>query len=157
MGAFDNLPLSAQPFARNGIPVTATKTYTLSAPPATHWRKATCSEVQCPAYLNGFRTTVDETSPLGQFQADYIRKTSGRAFVEHRDEAGMTVFTFEAGQRCFASDNHQVPLEREPNYLVRGGDWRASTGLIRRHANGDDWVDDFGEHQEHIADLHQRG
>lgn len=138
-------------------PVQAYKTYALSAPPATHWRKATCDEADCPAYRNGWQSTIDESSALGQFQADYIRETSGRAFTEERQPGGMTVFTFEPTQRCFASDDHKVPLEREPNYLVRGGDWRANTGLIRRHSNGVDWVDDMSETLDNVKTAVERG
>lgn len=139
------------------MPAQAYKTYELRAPVASHFRPATCAEVDCPAHLHGWRTVIDETSPLGQFQASYIRKESGRAHVEHRDDAGMTVFTFEPGQRCFASGDHRLTLEREPICLVRGGDWRADTGLMRRHVHPEDWVDDFATHQDRIADQIQKG
>ncbi len=138
-------------------PPGAYKTYELRAPVATHFRPATCAEANCDAYLNGWRTTINETSALGQFQASYIRRESGRAFTEERLPDGMTAFTFEAGQRCFAASDHRVSLEREPLYLVRGGDWRQNQGLIRRHVDGIDWRDDFGEHQQRIADQVERG
>ncbi len=140
------------------MPVDSYRTYELRAPVTTHWRKATCAEVDCPAYSNGWRTDVDETSPLGQFQASYIRKESGRGFTEHRDARGMTVFVFEAGHRCFGSDQHVAPLERDPVGLVRDGDWRGNpTGRVRRHTDLIDWRDDFGEHQERIAEQINRG
>jgi hypothetical protein len=123
-----------------------------------------CDEFGCDAYLNGWRTIVDEATPLGQFQADYVRSSSGRVFDEDRDEAGLTVFTFSAGQMPFASTEHEHVvrrrLEREPNYRVTGGDDRIPDGLrpvLRRHTNGIDWRDDFGEHQQRIADQIERG
>jgi hypothetical protein len=49
-------------------------------------------------------------------------------------------------------------VEREPIYVVRNGDWRGNaTGMRRVHADGRDWVDDFGEHQIKIADQYRRG
>lgn len=131
------------------------KTYALKAPHASHWEPCSCEDVDCPAMEFGWRTVVDETSDLGQMQAHYVRADSGRSYVESRDELGMTVFTFAAGQRCFAE--HQRRLEREPLYLVRGGDWRANTGLIRRHVSGEDFVDDFANHQDMVADRMTRG
>lgn len=146
-----------QPFRiQPKLPVQAYQTYELAAPLRTHWRKATCEEAGCGAYLNGWRTTVDETTDLGQGQAAYIRTHSGRAFTEARDETGRTVFEFAAGQRCFNSDQHRVPLEREPVYSVRQGDWRANLG-DRRILRADQWVDDFATHQNNLADKIQRG
>ncbi|MET8987759.1 hypothetical protein ABZW49_20120 [Nonomuraea wenchangensis] len=138
------------------LPVQAFQTYQVVAPPATHWRAATCAEADCPAYLHGWRSVIDERTDLGQKQAHYIRRESGRRFAEDRDPAGLTVFAFEAGQRCFAP--HQVRTARPEVYLVRGGDWRGNpTGQVRRHANAEDWVEDFQEHQGRLAETIERG
>jgi hypothetical protein len=134
----------------------AMKTYGLVAPLATHWRPATCEEVDCPTMAAGWRTAVDEAEELGQRQAHYIRHQAGRRYVEHR-EGALTVFIFEAGQPCFAA--HQAPLEREPIYLVRGGDWRGNPRgtPARVHTRPADWVDDFATHQQRLADRLQEG
>lgn len=151
------------------LPASGMKTYALAAPLASHWRPATCEEVDCPSYLQGWKTIVDEATELGQRQAAYVRSeclddaqanrpaVGGRRRYREAREAGLTVFTFEAGQRCFAA--HQQPLEREPLYLVRGGDWRGNPRgePARRHVRPDDWVDDFAEHQQHLADRLERG
>jgi len=138
------------------LPVNAYKTYEIKSPISTHFRPATCAEVACEAHLNGWQSTIDETTVLGGQQAHYIRKQSGRGFTEHRTETGLTVFTFEAGQRCFGE--HQVRLDRPELYLVTGGDWRGNpTGERRIHHNAADWVEDFGEHQLRIADQIERG
>ena len=138
-------------------PVEAYQTYRIAAPASTHFRDGTCAEADCPAYLAGWQSTIDETTELGQQQAYYIRKRSGRAFTEHRTEAGLTVFSFEAGQRCFTG-GHKVRLDRPELFLVQGGDWRGNpTGFRRQHSSAQAWVDDFGEHQQHIADQRERG
>lgn len=139
------------------LPAAAYKTYTLSAPLSTHWRPGTCEEADCQAYRNGWITRVDETTELGQKQAYHIRKMAGRRFREQREPAGLTAFVFEAGQACFTQ--HQVPLERDVRYLVQGGDWRGNpqqTGT-RVHKRGEDWLNDFAEHQDKLKTTLERG
>jgi len=139
------------------MPVTAYKTYRILAPVSSHFRPGTCAEADCPHYLSGWQSRIDESTELGQRQAHYIRRESGRRFTEHRDEAGLTVFGFEAGQKCFGGQ-HQVRLDRPELYVVQDGDWRGNpTGRVRRHANATDWVDDFGEHQNGLAAQMERG
>lgn len=138
------------------LPAHAFQTYQVAAPPSTHWRAATCAEAGCEALRRGWRSVIDERTPLGQRQSHYIRRESGRKFSEHRDDVGMTVFEFEAGQRCFAQ--HQLRLDRPEIYLVRGGDWRGNpSGQVRKHANAADWLDDFADHQGRLADTIERG
>lgn len=133
-------------------PVQAYKTYEVRAPRATHWRPATCAEVDCPNYLHGWRTIL----PAGSDLVDLVRH-SGRSYVETRAADGLVTFTFEAGQQCFAASTHQVPLDRPGLHLVRGGDWRADLGTIRQHVRPEDWVDDFATHQQQIADAVEKG
>jgi hypothetical protein len=132
-------------------PATAYQTYQVASPPDV-LIPAACQQVGCAAWLYGWETTVDESTPLGQQQAAYIRVESKRTFREQRTAAGLTVFRFEAKQRCFTEH-----YTRPEVYLVRGGDWRQNLGLIRRHTRPGDWVEDFGEHQQHIADRQQEG
>ena len=135
------------------LPVGAMKTYSAIAPRATHFRPATCEEVGCPHHANGWRTTVDLTTELGIMQAAYIREQSGRRFAEHWED-GLTVFLFEAGQRCFAA--HQVPLERDPLLVVRMGDWRGY-GPARVHQRPEDWVEDMQASLDNVRDRQERG
>jgi len=138
------------------LPPQAMKTYALAAPLQTHWRPATCEEVDCPQYLHGWKTVVDETTDLGREQAAYIREKSGRRF-EATWDGGLTTFVFEAGQQCFAT--HQQPLEREPIYLVRDGDFRGNPRgtSARVHTRAEFWVEDFGGHQQRLADRIKEG
>lgn len=134
--------------------VGAYKTYSLRSPRATHTRKATCAEVDCRHQREGWITRIDVGTELGARQANYIRLHSGRRFT-YSQAASLVTFVFAAGQECFAE--HRVPLDRPAFYLVRGGDWRANTGLIRRHMRGDDWVDDFANHQDKLATEINKG
>src|SRR6266540_2045312 len=131
------------------LPAGAMKTYQVIAPKATHFRNATCAEIYCSNYLNGWKTEIDESSELGQKQAYYIRNSSGRHYKEDRSvAAGLTIFVFEAGQQCFSQ--HQVRLDKPEIYLVKGGDWRGNPAGIetKKHSSPDDWVDDFANHQD---------
>lgn len=113
---------------------------------------AACQSAGCEAFRLGWDTAVDEDTDLGRRQAAYIRQESGRSFRELKTEAGLTVFRFENGQRCFA-DHHTRPTV----YLVRRGDWRANLGLVRPHVRVGDWVEDFAEHQDRLADRLRQG
>lgn len=123
------------------MPVQAYKTYEIAMPKATHWRKATCDEVDCAHYRQGWVTRVDESIDLGRSQAHYIRTQSRRGFTEERDAAGLTVFTFEAGQRCFRE--HETPLARPQLHAVRGGDWRGMVGDRHIYDRPDQWREDL--------------
>lgn len=137
------------------LPPHAKKTYSIKAPRATHWRAASCAEVECAGREHGWACLIDETTELGQAQAHYIRKLSGRRFREESHE-GLTSFTFEPGQTCFTE--HEVPLGNPQLFLVRGGDLRGWTGEGNRlHTRPEDWVDDFATHQQLIADAIEKG
>lgn len=140
------------------LPASAMRTFQISSPVASHFRQATCVEARCEAYLSGWATMADETTEQGQRAAYYIRHDSGRRFTEARSELGITVFTFEPGQRCFASDAHRVPLERPALFVAREGDWRGNPrGVEARIMRADDWVDEFATHQAVIAQAIERG
>lgn len=134
------------------LPVGAYQTYSITSP-TDATVKAACEQVGCEAWLHGWESTIDESTELGQRQAAYIRQQSGRVFREQRTAAGLTVFRFDSRQRCF-----QEHRTRPEVYAVRDGDWRGNpTGRRRVHANAADWTEDFGEHQQRIADQHERG
>lgn len=133
-------------------PVGAYQTYSITSP-TDATVKAACEQVGCEAWLHGWESTIDESTELGQRQAAYIRQQSGRTFKEQRTDAGLTVFRFDSRQRCFAEHRTRPEL-----YVVRDGDWRGNpTGRRRQHASAADWVEDFGEHQQRIADQVEKG
>jgi hypothetical protein len=143
------------------LPVTAVKTYALAQPLASHWRRATCAEVACPHHLNGWATTVQEGSieeaTLGR-AADGRIDGARRRYTRHPQGGGFVRYLFPPGQACFRAVTHRVPLEREPVYLVKGGDWRGNPrGEQRIHARGEHWVEDFATHQDALATRLGRG
>lgn len=133
------------------LPAHAMQTYQIISPRDTTV-VAACSQVGCQAWLHGWETTVDETTDLGRSQAAYIRQRARRTFREMR-HGELTVFRFEAGQRCFRE--HRTRPER---YWVRGGDWRGNpSGHRREHTRAGDWLEDFREHQDQLRQQIERG
>ncbi len=133
-------------------PVGAYQTYTVTSP-LDRWVKSACEDVGCWAWKNGWQSLVDETTDIGRLRAKYIRRMSRRTFTERRGPGGVTEFRFPSGQRCF--EEHRT---RPEIYVVRGGDWRGNPTRERRtHHRAADWVEDFGEHQQQVADQVARG
>lgn len=137
------------------MPASAYKTYELAAPVATHWRKATCAEIDCPRYLNGWRVHVEQIGP----ELEHAAKTSGRRYQELRVAEGQTYLVFEAGQPCFQMSEHRKRIEKPELYVVRDGDWRGNPRRTeaRQHARPELWVEDFAEHQQGLARVQERG
>ena len=134
------------------MPVQAYQTYQITSP-TDRTVKAACEQVGCAAWRQGWDSVIDERTDLGKQQAAYIRGQSGRTFREQKTAAGLTVFRFESGQRCFAEHRTRPEL-----YLVRDGDWRGNpTGRRRQHTRPTDWVEDFGEHQLRLVDQQKKG
>lgn len=78
------------------------QTFSTIAVPGVHIESVTCERYHCERWEKGWRTTQDESTPLGRVRADYIRRvTRRRGWTETKDEQGRTVFTFPAGTPCF--------------------------------------------------------
>jgi hypothetical protein len=140
------------------LPASDYKTYQILQPKATHWRKATCEEIRCAAGENGWRSVIDESTELGQRQAYYIRKQSGRKFSEEKLPNGLTQFSFPSGQNCFA--DHQERIEDRPElYFVKGGDKRGNPRgtPTRQHTKAEFWVEDFQENQDKLRSHIEKG
>lgn len=133
-------------------PVQAYQTYSITQP-ADVLVKAACERVGCAAWLRGWESVIDETTPLGKQQAAYIRGQAGRTFREQKRGDGLTVFRFESGQRCFAEHKTRPEL-----YAVRDGDWRGNpTGRARQHTRPIDWVEDMAESLDKVQQDRERG
>jgi hypothetical protein len=133
----------------------AFKTYAISAPISTHRRRATCAEVECIRRIRGFKAVFDVSTPEGRKHAHFV-EISDRNY-SRTVTGSLVTYVFAAGQDCF--DKHTVTLEREPLYIVKGGDHRGNPLRIptMRHAQSEHWVEDFAEHQENIVSQQQRG
>lgn len=140
------------------LPMQAYQTYALATPLRTHFQPATCAQVGCAHWRDGWRMVIDPNTELGRKQLSYIRLKSGRAYADVSAlDSPLVTLLFNPGQRCFAQ--HRVPIpEREPLLRVRAGDWRGNPGgPTRVHVRSADWVEDFAEHQLKIIEERKRG
>lgn len=135
-------------------PAAAYRTFAITSPLATHFRPATCAEVDCPHYLNGWTTAV----PAGSKDEAVIRR-AGRHFTEQRQGEGFIQFTFPGGQPCFRAATHRVSLQRPENFLVLGGDFRGNplrTPAIQ-HRKPEFWVENFQDDLDRMTAAKERG
>jgi hypothetical protein len=133
-------------------PVQAYQTFTVRSRPDRQLKTA-CERANCEAWRSGWESVIDESTELGKRQAVYIRLHAGRMFKEQRTAAGLTVFRFESGQRCFAEHQSRPEL-----YLVRDGDFRGNpTGRRRVHTRAADWVEHMQEQFGRFNDDRSRG
>jgi len=124
------------------VPVAGSQGWKLAAPAATHMNDADCSEVECRAYTNGWRTVV----PIESAQADYIRRFSGRIFKEEKTADSLSMFTFESGQQCF--ERHMQRNGRDAIPIRR-------IAHERTVVEYDQWLWDF--HEETYKMKRERG
>lgn len=117
--------------------------FAVQKPISTHRRPATCEEVGCKQMANGWQMHIMENTALGARQMVLI-KDSGRRYTR-TPEQGSTLYTFEAGQRCFRP--HTVDLDRPALYLARQG-----AGPVQRIARPEDWVGEFSSHLDRIRE-----
>ena len=116
--------------------------YQVTWPKESHWRRATCAEVDCPRYLLGWTTTVEAESP----QYDFVRADRERHYRAEVTGEGLITLHYPAGQRCFGSD-HWKKLDRGP-WLTRDLP-RLEAGRVEHNAmEPDRWVDEFNEAAE---------
>ncbi len=125
------------------------KQYTVASPRSTHWRSATCAEVECPNYVNGWKVRVEGLPE----ELLHAAKTSGRRYVVSDAGPDETWLVFEAGQQCFTP--HETQLGRPEIYAVRHD--LTSRGRPYIHSSADAWLDDFGSHQQMLSDVRERG
>lgn len=135
-------------------PVQGYRTFQILAPSSTHRRPATCAEVDCPQYLNGWRVRVDNLDA----QMLHAAKTSGRKFTELNVTEGENWLVFEAGQACFKAAHHSVPLDKQEIFIARDGDFRGNpTGRVRKHTRPEFWIEEMGENLDRVRTAQQQG
>lgn len=124
-----------------------TQRFGMAEPLSTHWRKATCDEVDCRAYTDGWETIVGADSE----QADYIRHRSGRAYQETRTADGLARFRFAPEQRCFSSWQHRIKVGRPEIWTHT-----SALGERRVHKRGTDWMEHIHQEIDPVIDLAKR-
>lgn len=137
------------------LPPEKRKTFSILMPTETHWRKATCKEVDCPRYLSGWKAQVEVMTP----QQIHSIKQGGWRYRVLQVKPGETWWLFEAGQSCFQAADHRIQLGKPELFVVRDGDWRGNprrTPTVR-HKRPEFWVEQFSEHQDKLAKAREQG
>jgi hypothetical protein len=143
---------SAHPVPVGGVELY--KSYSVLAPPRSHFRKATCEEYECIGWKYGFVTTVDLSTDLGQRQYHFLTHDKKRTYSMQRVSLELVKFIYKPGTICMDWDSHRVPIGRPPRLYVADGDWRGNpTGRYRIHDRIEHWVEDFGLNQNKLLDL----
>lgn len=133
---------------RPKLPTGSYTTYSIRQPLNTHFRIATCEEVDCWAWRNGWRIRVEGTLPADLHAAQH----SGRAWRHVRVDATESYLVYEAGQRCFTT--HRVNLDRPAFFLMGRGDYRSfNPRQAKLYTDEDEWVETFSCH---LDELHER-
>lgn len=136
------------------MPTHLYKSYVVKSPISTHFRLATCEEVECNAYTNGWtyrKADLDESLL-------HIVTHAGKSFREATLNATGDVFlVFEPGQECFQASTHRMTLDRPEFYFAGRGDWRSFSHRKAQQFNVDDWVDSFANHLDKINREIEKG
>lgn len=137
------------------MPAAAYKTYSVVAPLGSHFRPATCAEVNCLHYVNGWRVRIEALTP----DLLHAARNSGRTYTEQQIAEGETYLVFPPGQPCFRARDHRTRIDRPELYVVRDGDHRGNPRgtKARLHQRAADWQEDFAEHQQKLADEIKKG
>lgn len=135
-------------------PSHAYQTHSVQTPLSTHHRKATCAEVDCQAFLNGWSLHKEVLTE----QDLHVARNSGRRFREVEIGPGVTHLVYEAGQPCFAAHTHTVRLDRQEFFFVGRGDWRTfSTRHATQFKRPEDFIDHFATELDKLRTERERG
>lgn len=143
---------------RGNVPPQAYRNYAIRAPRETHSRPATCQEVDCLAFTNGWTLRKEDLSP----ELYHAATNSRRHYQEIVITEGHTVLQFSAGQPCFAE--HRVSLERPAFYYAGPGTPLThltprtfTTRRATKFDRADQWVDDMQTNLDRIRTIRERG
>lgn len=139
------------------------KNYVILAPRKTHFRPATCAEVQCNRFMNGWETHLDVSTKDGLEAAEWIEAGKhGNKYTKWRAEGStIVVYRFPPFQPYIFGIQHRehvVKTDRPELFGVRD----VSTGFdLKLHQGAEsgarDWVDDFATNQGKVAQKAQEG
>jgi hypothetical protein len=132
-------------------------TYAIRSPIRT--RRASCEEVNCEAWQNGWQTTIP-VEQLETFRAACNGQLDGfkRQPISVDSDTGP-MFTFLPGNPCFDAVNHVIQLPAPEFYFVGPGTTRAGFSVknARQHTKAEDWQEDMQEHLARVKRDEERG
>ena len=141
-----------------GVDHRGRRTYT---PRPGYWRSATCKDIKCAEYENGWVSTIPQAQVQMLTDIYEMRNKGIWEFTEERvaglNEGEILIrFTFPPGLTCFRHLNgtgHQVPVERDPLFYHRPAG-RPGQG---REMNQDEFITTFNESAYRASRSLERG
>ena len=88
--------------------------YGLRTPINSHRRLASCEEINCQHWREGWTIIADLRTDKGQLIEYTIKHDAHKRYKQEPLADGRTLFTFEAGQVCLRAAEHTTSLERAP-------------------------------------------
>lgn len=132
------------------------KTYQIAAPIDTHTRKATCEEIGCTAYRDGW--TYAKSGLIAEDLYELVTHAGKRYREVKLDDSAEIYLVFEPDQPCFQAASHRISLERPQFFFAgRGAGTAYSPRQATQFDNGEQWADSFAHHQDVINRVFEEG
>jgi len=130
-------------------------TFAIRQPMQTHYRLATCAEVECGAYLGGWQLRVESLTP----ELLHVARNSGKRFKELEVTEGEHYIVYEPGQPCFNAMKHRISLERPAFFYAGRGHWSRmfSTRTAQQFKKPEHWAEGMAAHLDRIRIEIQKG
>lgn len=145
---------------RGALNLETHRTFSVVTPPDTHTEPATCEQVNCQRWSEGFAVLLDTSTQGGRDRYDWIYANPGGRQWYRTVEGDVTRLDYPPGNRCY--DQHRRILDKPAVLLVRKGahsDRRVVDRLPveRRHVNGADFMDDLRTHTDSVLEHQRKG
>lgn len=155
---FDQQPFRFDPAG----PASSYETFGIQRPRSPEaWVPATCEDVGCEAWRNGWVTRVPKVDSGGLSAAMQSAIRQGRLPAAVMDEPDALAYTFAPGTPCFRASTHRKLARPDiPDlFVVRGGDWRGNPRgtPTRVHKRPEDWAEHLHESTDAVAARLERG
>lgn len=141
------------------LPAHLFKTYQIASPHTTHSRPATCAEVSCKEYTQGWmiqKSILTEKNWHDIHAGKWRYREIDLTGLDEVPEQGIYLM-FEAGQPCFRASTHRVSLERPEIYRAGRGRGKLYNPREAKVFSAENWLDDFHTNQDRLQTLAQRG
>ncbi len=148
-------PTAAASWWNPGLPAQSFRSFGMTV---TAYTRATCEDVDCSHWRNGWLCSVEAGSADERLiaqacdgSADGIR----RQWASREQQGTSAAYWFPPGQPCFRASTHRIP--EQGRFYHRDGDRRGNpSGLIVTHSGPESWRDELGEHQLRLAGQRER-
>jgi hypothetical protein len=138
------------------LPLHRFKTYSVIDKSLT--RPATCEEIECEQYKNGWMIPKSALSEADLYAIDQSGRVYREMDITGLDKAERDIqLIFAPGQPCFKASTHTIKLENSEIYLAGRGKGRLYDPRDAiTHSGPQAWLDDFWNNQDKLQRLADR-